>query len=250
MAHFAPNMTYIDATLGWSWYKWQDLYDLYARIMPTWPSTAASYPTRILGDATRALVSFTDTPELFGHEIRALAAVSLRHGKIVRWVDYWDGRAFTMSDIQQQRTPQDQFPTDFAFAVGTASPTFRAVAERLGKALNAGSAEQATTLFHPDAVLEDLALHTTTTGRHSIASFLASALPSLPYGRGVMLRHVVGHRRGGGFEWVNPASAAPRGITALELDGHGLVTRMTSVWDGSLWPADAIGALQAATILQ
>ena len=58
-----------------------------------------------------------DTPELFGGELRILAAVDFRDGKIVRWVDYWDaaappgrrhcrrehGRAQTIGDLRSRR---------------------------------------------------------------------------------------------------------------------------------------------------
>jgi hypothetical protein len=53
-----------------------------------------SYPTRISGDMHSAVVAFTDTPELFGGEIRILAAIDFKDGKVVRWIDYWDGRSF------------------------------------------------------------------------------------------------------------------------------------------------------------
>ncbi|GLX48787.1 hypothetical protein Shyhy01_17370 [Streptomyces hygroscopicus subsp. hygroscopicus] len=252
MAHFARAMTYIDATLGWAWYDWQSLYDLFAKLMPTWPGTSASYPTRILGDANSALVCFTDTPELFGHEIRPLGAVNFRNGKITRWIDYWDGRAFTIAGIEQERTPADRFPTDFKEAVvgETASPTLRLTVRKLSHALGTGDVAQATSLFHPDAVLEDQALHLSVTGRIALEAFLTSALGLLPYGRGAAVRHVVGSRSGGGYEWVNASSAAPRGITALSLDAAGLITRLTTVWDSSLWPVDAIGRAQAASIPQ
>src|SRR3984957_2754694 len=45
-------------------------------------------------DTHSALVAFTDTPELFGAEIRILAAIDFKDGKVVRWIDYWDGRSF------------------------------------------------------------------------------------------------------------------------------------------------------------
>ncbi|MEU6602953.1 hypothetical protein [Streptomyces flaveolus] len=252
MAHFSRRMTYIDATLGWSWYNWQKLHDLFASLMPNWPETAASYPTRILGNADSALVFFADTPELFGHEIRPIGAVSFERGKIVRWVDYWDGRAFTMAGISEARTPADEFPTDFGEKmVGERAPrAIRSAARALSAALAAGDVREALSLFHPDALVEDLALHTTIEGRHSIDSFLRSALPLLPYGLGVVVRHVSGSTRGGGFEWINPTSRVPRGITALELDDAGLVTRMTSAWDSSLWSDKAIGEAHSATILQ
>ncbi|MEU3985370.1 nuclear transport factor 2 family protein [Streptomyces sp. NPDC026672] len=251
MAHFAPHITYVDATLGWPWYNWQDLHDLFAGLMPTWPATSASYPTRIVGDASSAVVFFTDTPELFGHEIRPMGAVDFERGRIVRWVDYWDGRAFTLAGIEEQRTPADRFPTDFKEAeAGEKAPrALRSVVRRLVAALDAGDTDRVTDLFHPDAVLEDLALHTVVTGRHSIASFLNSALSSLPYGPNATVRHVLGTGRGGGFEWTNPSAPAPRGITSLTLDDTGAITRMTSVWDSSLWTASAIGRAQSATVL-
>jgi hypothetical protein len=44
-----------------------DIFEMY---MPKWPPTGLSYPTRISGDFHSALIAFTDTPELFGGEIR------------------------------------------------------------------------------------------------------------------------------------------------------------------------------------
>ena len=70
--------------------------------------------------------------------------------------------------------------------------------------------EQAAQLFAPDAVLEDLTLHTAIVGRQSIAAYLARALPSLPYGQGAHVRHVVGGAAGGGYEWTNPGAPQPR----------------------------------------
>jgi hypothetical protein len=238
--------------LGWAWYSWRELYDLFAQLMPTWPETAASYPTRIVGNSDSALVFFTDTPELFGHEIRPIGAVNFEHGKIVRWIDYWDGRAFTMTDIVKQRTPADQFPTDFGekgLRV-TAPQAIRSAVRALSGALATGVIRDVVSLFHPDARLEDLALHTAVVGRYSIESFLRSALPSLPYGAGATVRHVSGSGQGGGYEWTNRSAQTPRGITALELDNTGLITQMTSVWDSSLWPEGTIARTQSATILR
>lgn len=55
-------------------------------------SGGKSYPLRILGDTNSAIVFFRNTPELFGDEIRVISSFTLKHGKIVRVVDYWDGR--------------------------------------------------------------------------------------------------------------------------------------------------------------
>jgi hypothetical protein len=49
--------------------------------MPKWPPTGLSYPTRISGDFHSALIALTDTPQLFGGEIRILAAVDFKDGK-------------------------------------------------------------------------------------------------------------------------------------------------------------------------
>ena len=114
MNHFSKStLTYIDATLGWAFYTPGALRDVWAQYMPKWPATGLSYPTRILGDERSALVAFTDTPELFGAEIRTLAAIDIKDGKIVRWVDYWDGRHFGAELAAKLRTPSDKFPTDF-----------------------------------------------------------------------------------------------------------------------------------------
>ena len=54
----------------------------------------------------------------------------------------------------------------------------------------------------------------------------------MPYGRASRLRHVVGGSHGGGFEWTaGPDAGDLVGITALELDADGLITRITSVYD-------------------
>lgn len=77
-AHFHPDQTfYADATLGWVWPTNADLRGVWEQYMPQWPAQALSYPTRILGDTDSALVLMTDTPELFGGEIRAAAAGAL-----------------------------------------------------------------------------------------------------------------------------------------------------------------------------
>ncbi|WUD77826.1 hypothetical protein OG937_42020 [Streptomyces sp. NBC_00510] len=90
----------------------------------------------------------------------------------------------------------------------------------------------------------------TTTGsrRERAAAFFARTLPTLPYGRGVTVRHVVGSARGGAFEWIS-RTRLPLGATVLELGRDRLITRMTSVWDSALWSDAAVKSAQAATIL-
>ena len=96
-----------------------------------------------------------------------------------------------------------------------------------------GNSEQAARLFAPDAVLEDLTLHTAVVGRQSIAAYLARALPSLPYGQGAQVRHVVGGGRRG-YEWIHPGASVPRGVNAIELNSQGQIVQLTAIWDGSL----------------
>src|SRR5262249_20940298 len=111
--HFSgAHLTYIDAALGWSFYDKKGMTDIFEQYMPKWPPTGLSYPTRISGDTHSALISFTDTPELFGGEIRILAAVDFKDGKVVRWIDYWDGRSFGAETAAKMRTPPDKFPTN------------------------------------------------------------------------------------------------------------------------------------------
>ena len=237
MAYFSRNkLTYIDGTLGWAFYTWQDLNALFTQLMPTWSASARAYPVRILGDTTSALVFFTDTPELFGHEIRTISPINFEQGKVVRWVDYWDGRHFSSEDVAKLRTPADQFPQDFKEStVGeTASPIMRQVAAELAQAFATNNAAAAGQLFAPDAVFEDMTLHTQVIGQLAITGYLQRALPQLPYGYQSAIRHVVGSDLGGGYEWTSSIGSVPRGTLGLELNQQRQVTRLTAVWDGSL----------------
>ncbi|MGH3473611.1 MAG: hypothetical protein ACRDOT_01710, partial [Aeromicrobium sp.] len=70
-------------------------------------------------------------------------------------------------------------------------------------------------------------------------------LDAAPYGKGATMRHVVGAATGGGFEWIaGPGSTVAGGITAVELDANGLVSRMTTVYDGRLLEEDARHSLR------
>ena len=95
MAYFSPDLeSYIDATLGWDFDSHAALRTVFEEYMPGWAPPARSYATRILANEASALVHMVDTPELFGGELRILAAVDAAGGRIVRWVDYWDSSAF------------------------------------------------------------------------------------------------------------------------------------------------------------
>ena len=81
-------MSYIDATLGWDFDSYDALKGAFEQYMPNWSPPARSYATGVLANETSALVHMTDTPELFGGELRILAAIDFAEGKIARWVAY------------------------------------------------------------------------------------------------------------------------------------------------------------------
>jgi ketosteroid isomerase-like protein len=237
MSFFAHDMVeYADATVGWPFPGWPALQALFAQYMPTWPETARSYSTQILGSQTGAIVRFTNTPQEFGHEIRGIAVVDIRDGKFVRWVDYWDGRHFGVDATAQLRTPAASFPATFGeaqvgeHATGPAGPVIATFAT----ALAAGDVTTATAALTDDVVLSDLALHTEVIGHQSVTAYLTRAMTELPYGIGSKVRHIVGGAPGGGYEWTNPTGPVPRGVNAVQLTEAGRISRITAIWDGSL----------------
>jgi len=229
------QVTYIDATLGWPFYTYKSLDDLFTAYMPKWPPSGKSYPTWIMGDTHSALVGFTDTPELFGGEIRILAAVDFKNGKIARWVDYWDGRSFGAALAAKIRTPPDKFPTDFSVKITgeNASARMQETAHKLAAAFADANATKAAAMFSYDAVFEDAALRARVAGRAAIERYLSRTLAKLPYGIGSSVRHVVGSDRGGGYEWTAPGDVK-RGITAIELDPDGKIVRLRATWDNAM----------------
>jgi len=244
MTHFAKEkVLYIDASSGGIWPSWDSLNKIFTTYMPKWPASGLSYPTRIGGDEHSALVAFTDTPELFGKELRILGAVSFdEHGKIVRWMDYWDGRS-----SQRKTAPlKPTYPTDFHDEIGNATGKIHDVAEALSKDFAAGDAKAAAAMFANDAAFEDMALHAQILGRLAIERYLARALGAVPYGKDAALAHVVGSDQGGGYEWRAGASwPLKRGNTAIELDKDGKISRFTVVYDSGLLPDDTYHALIA-----
>ena len=239
MAFFSPNLaTYTDATLGWDIDSYDALEALFSQYMPAWGPSARSYATTLCSNEHSALIHMVDTPELFGGELRILAAVDFAGGRIVRWVDYWDAQPFDADLYAQMRTPADAFPTDLKDDViaTQAAPQIVAAAGALHSAFAAGDASAVTDLLHTDVVLEDMTLRTRLLGRIETSAYLTRILTDAPYGQGSTLRHVVGGTGGGGFEWT--AANGLVGITAIELDGDGLLTRITSVYDGRQLPSD------------
>lgn len=246
MSFFAPDMvTYIDATLGLSLPGFAATRALFQQDMPLWPASAKSYPTRLIGDMTSALVAFTDTPELFGGEVRSLGTLDFKNGKIVRWVDTWDARGWPNSYRIQKGVLTDYGQA----AVGeNASARLRDVVQQLSRALNNGSASAAASLYSSDAVYEDMGLRSQIQGRLAIERYLTRSIGVLPNGVRASHRHTVGSERGGAYEWNGAQGAAIlTGTTALVLDSSGLITRSTSVFDSSRLTLGQVQALAALT---
>jgi hypothetical protein len=248
MSYFSTDLaTYTDATLGWDIAGYDMLEATFAQYMPNWSPPARSYCTAVFSNAQSALIHMVDTPELFGGELRILAAVDFDDaGKIVRWVDYWDATAFDADLYAQMRTPADAFPTDLKDGVVSTRATAALVkaASNLHRAFTAVDADAITALLHTDVVLEDMTLRASVLGRIETSAYLSRVLGAAPYGAGSTLRHVVGGDTGGGFEWT--AADGLVGITAIELDDAGLITRITSVYDGRQIARDRRTALLGA----
>ena len=249
--HFSEaHLTYIDATLGWRFYNKKAMTDIFELFMPKWPPTGLSYPTRISGDTHSALIAFTDTPELFGGEIRILAAVDFKDGKVVRWVDYWDGRSFGAETAAKMRSPPDKLPTNFDYDVASegASAKIKDVSQKLASAFATADAAAAATLFTNDAVYLDRALRVRILGKQAIGKYLARVLATAPYGKGSKLMHVVGSDQGGGFEWTNDSSSVKRGVVALDLNRAGQIVRLDTTWDNSIMSDADLQALVLQSI--
>jgi hypothetical protein len=240
MSFFSPGLAaYIDATLGWDFDSYAALKAVFEQYMPTWAAPARSYATRILAGPDSALIHMTDTPELFGGELRILAAVDFADGKIVRWVDYWDSAGYDPGLYQQFRTAKDAFPADLKDGkVPTrAAPELVAAATTLQQALAAGDSGAAAATMHPDVVLTDMALRTQIVGRIETERYLGRVVSRVPYGQASTLRHVVGGRDGGGFEWTaGPGPDGLSGITALDIDNEGIISGITVTYDSRQLP--------------
>ncbi|KAJ4160095.1 hypothetical protein NW754_003219 [Fusarium falciforme] len=150
-------------------------------IMATWGADARSYPLRIIGDTHSAVMFFVDTPAMFGSELRGIAALDMENGKVVRQVDYWDGRR---SPLAETRVPESQYPASFGeSAVQRArNPVLQGIVNELHAGLSTGNGSVTAALFDVDAVWEDRTTRTLLDGRLAIERYLARASSSLPYG--------------------------------------------------------------------
>jgi hypothetical protein len=233
MSYFSrANTVYADACLGAVFTSWQALSGFFTPYLPSRPAAAISYPLRIVGDARSAAVELVDTPALFGYEIRALSTVTFdSNRKIIRWVDYWDGRSSL-----HQNTITSTYPTDFKDSEQNADPAAVEAAQALQAAFAAGDAAAAAGLMSADVVHEDMAAHTRVSGQFQAQRYYTRALGQLPYGPGAALVHAEGSSQGGGYEWSASPDAAPmrRGHTCIELDQAGKISRLTAIYDSSL----------------
>src|SRR5487761_948959 len=234
MSYFSTtNAYYIDASSGGSWPSWDALNNFFTPYFASGlPADAISYPLRIVGDAHSAMVEFEDAPAFFGHELRILGSVTFdSHRKIIRWIDYWDGRSSLT-----QNTIGSTYPTDFRDSEQSASPQVVNVATALEAAFAAGDAAAAIALMSFDVVHEDMAAHTRVRGQLQVQRYFTRALGQLPYGKGASLVHVEGSGQGGGYEWQAAPVASPmrRGHTCIELDETGKISRLTAIYDSSL----------------
>ena len=80
-----------------------------------------------------------------------------------------------------------------------------------------------------------MALRSQILGRDGVLAYLGRILPQAPFGRGAELIHIVGGVAGGGFEW-RATTSETRGLTAIELNPEGRITRITSTYDSRLLP--------------
>ena len=234
MSYFSTaNTTYIDACLGISLPSGQAVASTFGPAFASAPAAAISYPLRIVGDTRSAMVELVDTPGLFvPQELRALSSVTFdNRGKIIRWVDYWDGRGSLIPN-----TIASTYPADFKDAEQNADPAVIQAARALQAAFTAGDAAAAVALMSVDVVHEDMAAHTRVRGQLQAQRYYTRALGQLPYGPGAALVHAEGSRQGGGYEWSAAPGAAPmrRGHTCIELDEAGQISRLTAIYDSSL----------------
>lgn len=236
MAFFGRDITYWDGTAGFDFPDWAALKAVFAQFMPMWGPAAHSYGTGLLGDHTGAALFFTNTPEEFGHEIRGISVVDIRDRKFIRWIDYWDGRHYGLAALKGFRSPPSKFPHDFGWSKPGehASGRLKQTVSELAGAFGRGDYQGAAKLFDENGILEDLTLHTAVAGPQSIAGYLKRAASGLPYGEGARVRHIVGGKSGGAYEWTNSRGLVPRGVSAVELNAKGRIVRLSSIWDGSL----------------
>ena len=248
-AHFHPDQTtYIDATLGWEFPTNAAVRGVWETYMPQWGAQAKSYPLQIIGDTTGAAVVMTNTPELFGGEIRGIAIVDFADEKVIRWVDYWDGRGFGAEAVAQMSVPAENYPETLGIdnVQPRHAPELGSAVEQLMAAMDSADIDRLNDLLTYDATFEDYALRTKVRGVAAIGRYLKRSQGRLPY-QDAFVRHIVGSAQGGGFEWSAAGKKVSRGATALTLD-DGKITSVSVCWDGSLIDDEQLGALTTLAV--
>ena len=244
MSYFSTaNASYFDASLGVELPGWQAINTEFSNFASL-PTDAISYPLRIVGDTRSAAVELVDTPAFFGKEIRALSSVTFdSHRKIIRWVDYWDGRSSLWPN-----TMASTYPADFSDSEQNADPAAVQAVQALQAAFGAGDAAAAVALMSAGVVHEDRATHTRVEGQLQAQRYYRRALAQLPYGPGAALVHAEGSPQGGGYEWSAAPVASPmrRGHTVVELDDAGKISRLSAIYDSSLLSYTAYQSLVGA----
>ena len=175
MTYFSKtNAYYIDASSGSLWPSWDSLNALFTPFFASGlPADALSYPLRIVGDASSAMVEFEDRPEFFGHELRILGSVTFDSDhKIIRWIDYWDGRSALV-----QNSIKSTYPTDFKHDSPALEPRGGPGRQALAAAFAAGDAEAALALMSYDVVHKDMAAHTRVRGQLQVAATTPARWP-------------------------------------------------------------------------
>ena len=197
------STTYIDATLGWVYDSHAALRSVFEQYMPNWGPPARSYATRVLAIDASALVHMVDTPELFGGELRILAAIDLDDGRIVRWVDYWDASGFDPALYAQFRTPEELFPNDLREVGTRAAPELVTAATAFQAALAAGDAALPRRYCTPTSCSWTWPCAPTCSGGLGRRGYLGRVLDDRAVRPVSTLRHIVGGAHGGGFEWTS-----------------------------------------------
>ncbi|GAA3311174.1 hypothetical protein GCM10020295_80200 [Streptomyces cinereospinus] len=250
-AHFHPEQIYYaDATLGWEFSDNETLHGMWKQYMPFWGDQAKSYPVQLLGDTSAgAAIVMTNTPELFGGELRAIAIIDFLDDKVVRWIDYWDGRGFGADATVQLRVAADVFPDTLGVDTVTPrqDPALGSAVAQLMAGIRDGDSSALDEVLAYDATFEDFTLRTQLRGRAAIQRYLRRASGRLPY-QGATVSHIVGNEQGGGFEWTAEGRTVPRGAAALALNSEGQITSLSLVWDGSLMDDDVILPLSALAV--
>lgn len=85
----SDQIYYFDAAVGGGSPNHTDWVAATKYYKESWGDGAASYPIRTLGNLEHGtIVQFTDTAEMFGSELRIIAAVDFREEKVARQADY------------------------------------------------------------------------------------------------------------------------------------------------------------------